>query len=78
MPDSNYNGVRSEQKVQKIDGHAQALTGNSKADGFLKIYDATADLPDAGTLPNGTVIVDAEASELLIIVAGAYLAVAIA
>lgn len=76
MP-GEYKGVRPEQKVLKIDGHAQSLTHNNKSDGILKIYDTTAELPAADTLPNGTIIIDAQASELLVVVAGAYLAASI-
>lgn len=76
MP-GEYKGVRPEQKITKIDGHTQAFTHNNKADGAFKVYAATADLPAADTLPNGTILIDAQASELLVVVAGAYLAASI-
>jgi len=72
-----YKGVRPEQRVRKIDGHAQGLTGNNKADGLVKIYTTTASLPDPASIPDGTVVIDSEASELLVVIAGAFLAAAL-
>lgn len=76
MP-GEYKGVRPEQKIRKIDGHAQSLTHNNKADGLIKIYATTASLPSAADLPNGSILIDEQASELLVVVGGAFLAAAL-
>ena len=68
----DYTGVRPETLVRTIDGHAQGEHGkSSKSYGLVKAY-ATADLPAASSLPNGTLVIDSTAVKLMVVIAGAY------
>ena len=68
----DYTGVRPESIVRKIDGTAQGEHGkSSKSYGLVKAY-ATADLPTASTLPEGSLVIDSTTNSLKVVIGGVY------